>query len=140
MALRGALVALHFLGLFLLFRGLFRNSDDIDRLITFREQQMHSFSSKERLFGHEILAKLCPNRRCDLSRAYVRRQRSCTMKYLSVPVNRYLFVLFLLASNDIQLNPGPTQNKVKCLTCEKTIRTSQRHMSCDKCLRKVHLS
>ena len=39
---------------------------------------------------------------------------------------------------DIELNPGPGLCKPKCKICEKTVRSNQKHFTCEHCFEIIH--
>ena len=44
----------------------------------------------------------------------------------------------LILSGDIELNPGPGLRKPKCKICEKTVRSNQKHFTCEHCFEIIH--
>ena len=63
-----------------------------------------SFYGLKYRFGHEILAKL--TRSSNLEAAN-RRKTGVMFGRTTLSLNKYLFYIFLLLSNDLDLNPGP---------------------------------
>ena len=57
-----------------------------------------------------------------------------SVQYYSNCSATYKFIL----SGDIELNPGPGLRKTKCKICEKTVRSNQKHFTCEHCFEIIH--
>ena len=57
-----------------------------------------------------------------------------SVQYYSNCIATYKLILW----GDIELNAGPGLRKPKCKICEKTVRSNQKHFTCEHCFEIIH--
>ena len=90
-----------------------------------------------RHFGLEKLHSFLVPGRCQ-DTDYRCRKESCSRSTIRA-ASRSSFMLFLLLSGDVSLNPGPRNWKYPCSVCHKPVTKNQDGLQCDQCDIWTHL-
>lgn len=82
-----------------------------------------------------FVSKISKNRR--ERREWTRIVRKRKNQRHMVRATLYYFIVILLASGDLELNPGPT--KYPCGECTKPVKSNQKGIACDACIKWFHI-